>query len=85
MESKAAVQRKLKDFIQKDILRDPDYRIEPDEPLISGGLIDSFSIVQIAVFVEETFGVVIPDTELTVEEMDTLNQIAERVLSEKRR
>jgi acyl carrier protein len=46
---------------------------------MSGGLIDSFSLVHIAVFIELNFGVVIPDDELTVENFDTLTQIAARV------
>jgi len=37
-------------------------------PLLTSGLIDSFSVAQIGVFVEVTFGVYIPDTDLTVGE-----------------
>ncbi len=84
MISDTVVRKKLKSFILKEILRNPAYPMKPDEPLISGGLIDSFSVVQIAVFVEETFGIVIPDAELTVEDMDTLNQMVALVLNEKR-
>jgi len=47
---------------------------------MSGGLIDSFSVAYIAVFIEQTWGVYIPDPELTVENMDTLDLIAARVL-----
>ena len=35
--------------------------------MISMGLIDSFSLAQVAVFVEEVFGVFLPDTDLTVD------------------
>lgn len=85
MISATAVRKKLKKFILNEILRNPDYRIKSDEPLISGGLIDSFSVVQIAVFVEETFGVVIPDADLTVENMDTLNQMTGLILNAEQR
>ena len=43
------------------------------------GTHDSFCLVHIAVFIELTFGVVIPDVELTVENCDTLAQLAARV------
>jgi len=47
-----------------------------DEPLVTGGLIDSFAIAHLGVFIEQRFGVYIPDPELTVENMDTVRRIA---------
>ena len=85
MISNAAVRKKLKKFILKEILQNPAYPLKPDEPLISGGLIDTFSVVQIAVFVEETFEIVIPDADLTVENMDTLDQMAGLILNAEQR
>jgi acyl carrier protein len=53
--------------------------LDDNQPLITGGLIDSFSLVEISVFIDDKFGVYIPDTDLTVANMDTLNQMAARV------
>lgn len=78
------ITRKLADFILKDILNRPDYPLTEDEPLITGGLIDSHSLVRIAVFVEKETGINIPDTDLTVKNMDTLRLIVDRLTSEKR-
>jgi len=58
----------------------PSYPLAGDEPLMSGGLVDSFCVAHIGVFIETAWGVYIPDPELTVEAMDTLNRIATRVL-----
>jgi acyl carrier protein len=80
MVSASEVRKELKKFILNEILRDTTCRIKPDEPLISGGLIDSFSVVQIAVFVEDAFDVVIPDADLTVKNMDTLDKITQLIL-----
>ena len=74
------IKDKLKTFIADELLNRADYPIGDDEPLISGGWIDSFSLAQIGVFVEEAFDVYIPDPDLTVAKMDTLNQITARVL-----
>jgi acyl carrier protein len=38
--------------------------------------VDSFSLVDLALFVEDTFGVRIEDTELNVSTFDTLDQLA---------
>ena len=72
---------KLAEFISTQILKQPDRSIAPDEPLISGGLIDSFSLVDLALFVEETFSVRIDDTELNADTFDTLTQLAELIQS----
>lgn len=63
-------------FIAANILKQPKRLIQPTEALISSGLIDSFSLVDLGLFVEETFGVRIDDTELNAETFDTLEQLA---------
>ena len=66
---------RLRDFVRSELLRKPDYPLAADEPLITGGLIDSFSLAQIGVFVEDAFGVYVPDTDLTVANMDTIERM----------
>lgn len=66
----------LSDYIAKDILKQPKRPIAPDVKLISSGLVDSFSLVDLAMFVEDRFGVKIHDTELNAQTFDTLNDLA---------
>ncbi len=68
-------------FIAAQILKQPNRVIRSDESLISSGLIDSFSLMDLALFVEDTFGVRIEDTELTADTFDTLDQLAALVQS----
>ena len=75
------ITRKLRVFILKDILNRPDYPLTEDEPLITGGLIDSHALIRIAVFVESEVGIYIPDTDLSAEKMDTLRQIVDWVMA----
>jgi len=75
------ITRKLRVFILKDILNRPDYPLAEDEPLITGGLIDSHALVRIAVFVENEMGIYIPDTDLSADKVDTLRQIVDRVMA----
>ena len=67
---------KLSKFLATDILKQPNRVISSDEPLISSGLIDSFSLVDLSLFIEDTYGVHIDDTELNKETFDTLEQLA---------
>jgi acyl carrier protein len=65
--------------IAAKILRQPKRTLKADEPLISSGVIDSFSLVDVALLVEDTYGVHIDDAELNAETFDTLNQLAELI------
>jgi acyl carrier protein len=71
---------KLDEYLRTEILQQPNREIAVDEALISSGLIDSFSLVDVALFVEDTFGVHIDDTELNAEAFDTLNALADLIV-----
>lgn len=61
--------------IATQIIKQPNRKIRPDENLISSGIIDSFSLVDLALYVEDTFGVHLDDAELNAETFDTLAQL----------
>jgi acyl carrier protein len=50
-----------------------------DDPLISSGVIDSFGILEVIAFLEDTFGVVLDPTRLAVTEFETVNRISELI------
>lgn len=69
------MKNQLSEFIASEILNQPGREIGEDEKLISSGLIDSLSLVDIALFVEEEFQVIIDDTELNADIFDTLAEL----------
>lgn len=73
----------LETFITQKVLQQPNRAIKPDEPLLSSGLIDSFSLMDLALFVEDQFGVRIDDTELNAETFNTLKELA-NLIAERR-
>ena len=75
----------LESFIATKILKDPQRTIPLDAKLISSGLIDSFSLVDLALFVEDTFGVRIDDTELNAQTFDNLQQLTALIESRQSR
>jgi acyl carrier protein len=77
---RSEVRERLRAFVLNDMIRMPTYDLQDDEPLITGGLVDSFSLALFGVFVQEQFGIFIPDPDLTVENLDTLTQMVERVM-----
>jgi acyl carrier protein len=65
----------IETFIKQNILRQPNRNIRPDEALLSSGLIDSFSLMDLALFVEDQYNVRIDDTELNADSFDTLAEL----------
>lgn len=71
----------LRAFICSVILQKPDYPLRDDESLINSRLLDSFSLVDIAVFVDEQLGVFIPTEDVDADQMDTLAQMADFIIA----
>ena len=80
--TKEQVRNQLNSFICTEILQKPSYSLADNVPLISGGVISSFSFVEILVFIEEKFNVYIPDREWATDSLDTMSQIVDRIMRE---
>jgi acyl carrier protein len=74
------IMQKVRHFAVTELLKNPDYDLKADAPLFSSGLIDSFAMAQVGVFIETEFDLYIPDPELTVDNMDTVEQITDRII-----
>ena len=73
----------MKDMILKYVIEeymeeggDP---ISYDTPLISGGIVDSFSMVSLKRFLENKLKISIPDDQSTPEAFDSVNKISDLV------
>ena len=64
-------------YISAEILNKVENNLKPDDALISSGIVDSFNLVDLALFVEDTYSVVIDDTELNTDTFVTARQLAE--------
>jgi acyl carrier protein len=73
------IRLKVRNFITTELIGESSYPLGDDEAIITGGLIDSFSLAELAVFIENEFHVTIPNPNLTVEKMDTLDRIVLRI------
>jgi acyl carrier protein len=70
-----AIYASLSQYIATRILKQPQRSIALEEKLISSGLIDSFSLVDLSIYIEDAFGVRIDDTELNADTFDTLAEL----------
>jgi acyl carrier protein len=62
-------------YVKNEYLEDEDEEINFDTPLISGGIVDSFSMVSLKRFLENKYKISIPDDKATPEAFDSVNKI----------
>lgn len=63
------------EYLKSEILRDPDAEIEPDTPLVSSGMVDSFSLIQVVQELEKITALRIPASKVAPRDLDTVSQM----------
>jgi len=75
------LKRVILDYVVKEYVEEGDDRqIKLDTPLITGGIVDSFSMVSLKRFLEKKYAIQIPDSEATPAAFDTVSSLAELVV-----
>jgi acyl carrier protein len=72
MDVETAVERFIVDEI---MLGDSNTKIDPNESLISSGVLDSLALLRLIAFLEEQMGVTVDDSEVIPENFETINEI----------
>jgi acyl carrier protein/D-alanine--poly(phosphoribitol) ligase subunit 2 len=68
------------EYVKDEFLdEEDDVEITEETPLISSGIVDSFSMVSLKTFLEKKYKIQIPDAQATPESFDTVNKIIELV------
>jgi len=67
------------EYVIEEYLEDEDEELTFDSPLISGGIVDSFSMVSLKRFLENSYKISIPDEKATPEAFDNVHKIAKLV------
>jgi acyl carrier protein len=68
----------IREYVVNEYVED-DTEIGFDTPLISGGIVDSFSMVSLKRFLENKYNISIPDDKATPEAFDSVNKIVDLV------
>ncbi|HBC46804.1 MAG TPA: acyl carrier protein [candidate division Zixibacteria bacterium] len=68
------------DYVKREYLEEDDDRVLTEStPLISGGIVDSFSMVSLKRFLERKYNISIPDADASPEAFDSVNKIVDLV------
>jgi len=62
-------------FIEDELLEDPDVEVNPDTSLFQDRVLDSLNLVRLIGFLEKTFNVKISTSEVTIENLDSINNM----------
>ncbi len=74
------LRRTILDYVRREYLEEGDDRpVELETPLITGGIVDSFSMVSLKRFLERKYALSIPDAEASPTAFDTVESIARLV------
>ncbi len=65
------------DYVKREYIEEGDDReVRVDTPLITGGIVDSFSMVSLKRFLEKKYAIRIPDADASPAAFDSVNSIA---------
>lgn len=70
------IKKVVLEYVIEEYLEDEDQELTYDTPLISGGIVDSFSMVSLKRFLEARYKISIPDEQASPEAFDSVDKIA---------
>lgn len=70
------IKDKLLVFVSNNFSTNRGTNINTSMPLVSSGVIDSFGLIDLSLFIEDEFKVEINDTELSAATFDNIDQLA---------
>ena len=76
------VMETVRTYVQENFLyARPDFELTDNQALIGAGIVDSMGIMELIAFIDERFGVVVVDEDITEANLGTLASITDYVVS----
>jgi len=73
------IQKTFRNFIIENFLFEEDHNLKEDTSFLENGIIDSTGVLELVMFIEETYGISVEDDEIVPENLDSISKIAEYV------
>jgi acyl carrier protein len=72
-----SIEEKIRTYIAENILfSNNGYRYSDDASFLEEGIVDSMGIMELVMFVDETFGITVEDEDLTPDNFDSVTKLA---------
>lgn len=65
----------LMDYIKNEIMRNRNARLAEDEDLLASGILDSLAILQLVAYIDEQFGIEVPDQDVVYENFNSIKSL----------
>jgi len=73
------IQKTFRNFIIENFLFEEDDNLREDTSFLENGIIDSTGVLELVMFIEETYGISVEDDEIVPENLDSISKITEYV------
>ena len=71
------IQPQIRQYLAENFLfSDNGYELEDDASFLEEGVVDSTGVLELVMFVEETFGITVQDEEIVPQNFDSVSQVA---------
>jgi acyl carrier protein len=65
----------LTEYIKKEVMRNENANLADDQDLLSTGILDSLAILQLVAYIEEQFGIQVPDEDVVFENFQSIDSL----------
>ncbi len=72
----------LKEYIREELMNGSSSELDESENLLAAGIIDSLGILRLVSFVEEKFGIEVPDEDVTIDNFQSVKSMSDYVASQ---
>ncbi|WP_420630856.1 acyl carrier protein [Candidatus Leptofilum sp.] len=72
----------LKEYIREELMNGASNELDESENLLAAGIIDSLGILRLVSFVEEKFGIEVPDEDVTIDNFQSVKSMSDYVASQ---
>jgi acyl carrier protein len=80
MREPSMIKEKIRTYIAENILFSSNgFPHSDDTSFLDNGIIDSMNILELVVFIEENFGITVEDADLTPDNFDSIDRMAEYI------
>ena len=71
------IEPQIRQYLAENFLfSDNGYELEDDASFLEEGVVDSTGVLELVMFVEETFGITVQDEEIVPQNFDSVSQLA---------
>jgi acyl carrier protein len=76
------IEAQVRKYVAQNLLfSDNGFEYDDDDSFLQEGIVDSVGVLELVLFVEETFGVNVNDQEITPDNFDSVNKLANYIRS----